>query len=70
MKRNDEKTLKIAFRNFRVTDKHSDGQTDRPRDTPSYRDARTHLKNGNCQRPPLLSNFCAKQQVLSGQIMS
>ena len=44
MKRNEEKTLEIAFRNFCVTDGHSDGHSDRPRDRPSYRDARTHLK--------------------------
>ena len=40
MKRNEGKTLEIAFRNFRVTLR----QTFRPRDRPSYRDARTHLK--------------------------
>ena len=40
MKRNKEKTLKIAFKNFRVPDR----QTFLPRDRPSYRDARTHLK--------------------------
>merc|ERR1711942_143267 len=28
----------------REAERHSDRQTDRPRDTPSYRDARTHLK--------------------------
>ena len=35
-RRNDEKPLKIALRNFRVTDRH--------RDKPSNRDARSHLK--------------------------
>ena len=35
-KRNEEKTVKIALENFAFG-------TDRPRDKPSYRDARTHL---------------------------
>ena len=41
MKRNEEKTLKSRFEIFAFqTFRHSD----RPRDRPSYRDARTHLK--------------------------
>ena len=42
MKRNEEKTLKSAFRKFRVTDIPSFIRRDRA----SYRDARTHLKRG------------------------
>ena len=38
MERNEEKTLEIALRNFRVPDLR--------RDRASYRDARTHLKTG------------------------
>ena len=40
MKRNEEKTLKFTFWKFCVTDRQTDG----PRDTPFFRDARTHLK--------------------------
>ena len=42
-------TEKNGLRTDRRTDRPTDGptagRTDRPRDTPSYRDARTHLKN-------------------------
>ena len=37
-KRNEEKTVKIALENFAFG-------TDKQRDKPSYRDARTHLKS-------------------------
>ena len=42
MKRNEEETIEITFRNFRVTLRHSDRHSDLPRDKPSYRDARTN----------------------------
>ena len=35
---------------------HSDIQTDRPRDTPTYRDARTHLKTRSEAREIMLLN--------------
>jgi len=36
-----------AFEKKKVTDGPTDRQTDRRTDTPSYRDARTHLKTSN-----------------------
>ena len=45
MKRNEEKTLEIAFWNFRVTDLHTFIHTFIPTYRASYRDARTHLKS-------------------------
>ena len=43
-----------AFEKKRVTDGPTDRPTDRRTDTPSYRDARTHLKMENPQSPEWL----------------
>ena len=63
MKRNEEKTLEIAFRNFSRSG-HTDRQIDSPRDTPYYRDARTHLKIENKPRIGLEENSLTLKMVL------
>ena len=62
-RRNEAKPLKMAFRNFCLTDRH--------RDKPSYRDERTHLKiEKNRVESRFKNQECEKIDFMTDDVIS